>query len=454
MSNGTGMKMHFRDHQPDDQMLLPPSFADLLPKEHEVFFVRETVLRADLSQIYNSYTSTKGQPPYQPMMMVAILLYAYMRGVRSARKIERMLYEDIPMRYLSGNQQPDFWTIANFRKQHLEALAALFAQTVSAAVRANLVRFDDLAVDGTKLRANASKHRAMSYGRLEKEEQRLEEAIAEDLKAAVAEDEAEAKDTDHPKERPDQGGKTGELARAEQRLENVRKAKAELERRAVEREEQRQETVRAQGKKPRPSKQGYQPRAKDQYNFTDPESRIMKDGQGTIIQGYNALAAVDPEHQIIVAANLTNVAPDVGHLPEMTEQAERNTGKRSKRVLTDAGFFKEKNVERLESQGYEVLIPPVRISHMEWRTARAPKGRIPKNLSTKERMLRKLHTKRGKELYKRRETSVEPVFGQIKWGRNLRQLSFRGLAAARASWSFECAVHNLTKMYRAGMAWA
>jgi len=446
------MKTRYRDHQPDDRMLLPPSFADLLPKDHEVFFVRQTVLKADLSQIYDSYTATKGQPPYQPSMMVAILVYAYMRGVRSARKIERMLYEDIPMRYLSGNQQPDFWTIANFRKRHLEALAAFFAQTVAAAVRAHLVRLDDLAVDGTKLRANASKHRAMSYDRLEKEEQRLEAAIAKDLEAAVAEDEAEARE--HPQEPPDQGGQGKERERAEQRLEHVREAKAELERRAVEREEHRQAAVRAEGKSPRPSKQGGRPRARDQYNFTDPESRVMKDGQGTIIQGYNAQAAVDPGNQIIVAATLTNVAPDVGHLPLMVAQAQWNTGRPAKRILADAGFFSEKNVKGLESQGYEVLIPPVRISHMQWRTAKAPRGRIPKSLTTKERMLRKLHTKRGKELYKRRETSVEPVFGQIKWARNLKQLSFRGLATAKASWLFECAVHNLMKMHRAGIAWA
>ncbi len=433
-------------------MLLPPSFADLLPKEHEVFFVRQTVLEADLSQIYGAYTATKGQPPYQPSMMVGILLYAYMRGVRSARKIERMLYEDIPMRYLSGNQQPDFWTIANFRKRHLEALAGFFAQTVAAAVRGDLVPLDDLAVDGTKLRANASKHRAMSYDRLEKEEKRLQEAIAKDLKAAVAEDEAEAKE--QHKEPPDQGDKAEDLAMAEKRLESVQKAKQELERRAVEREEKRQAAVRAEGKTPRPSKTGGRPRAGDQYNFTDPESRVMKDGQGTIIQGYNAQAAVDPENQIIVAANLTNVAPDVGHLPDMVEQAHRNTGRQSKRVLADAGFFSERNVKGLEDQGYEVLIPPVRISHMQWRTAKAPRGRIPKNLTTKERMLRKLHTKRGKELYKQRETSVEPVFGQIKWARNLKQIPFRGLAAAKASWLFECAVHNLTKMYKAGIAWA
>jgi len=446
------MKTRFRDHQPDDPMLLPPSFADLLPKGHEVFFVRETVLKADLSQIYRSYTSTKGQPPYQPSMMVGILLYAYLRGVRSSRKIERMLYEDIPMRYLSGNQQPDFWTIAHFRKRHLEALAALFAQTVAAAVRADLVGLEDLAVDGTKLRANASKHRAMSYERLQKEEQRLEAEIAEDLKAAVAEDEAEAREK--RKDPPASGGTGQGRPRARQRLENVRRAKAELEKRAAEREENRQAAVRAAGKTPRPSKLGGKPRARDQYNFTDPESRVMKDGQGTIIQGYNGQAAVDRKHQIVVAATLTNHAPDVGHLPEMVEQAEQNTGRRAKHVLGDAGYYCEKSVKWIEERGQEPFIPPVRISHMQWRTAKAPRGRPPKNLTTKERMLRKLHTNRGKEIYKRRETSVEPVFGQIKWARDLKQLSFRGLANARASWLFECAVHNLIKMYRAGIAWA
>jgi len=434
-------------------MLLPPSFADLLPKEHEVFFVRETVLKADLSQIYGSYTATKGQPPYQPSMMVALLLYAYIRGVRSARKIERMLWEDIPMRYLSGNQQPDFWTIAYFRKRHLDALAEFFAQTVVAAQRAQLVKLDDLAVDGTKLRANASKHRAMSYGRLEQEEKRLQEVIAEDLKAAVAEDEAEAR-TEHPKDPPDKGGKAKELAIAEERLETVREAKQELERRAVEREEKRQAAVRARGATPRHSATDVKPKAKDQINFTDAESRVMKDGQGTFIQGYNAQAAVDAETQIIVAADLTNVAPDVGHLPDLIDQVRRNIGRLPKRVLADAGYYSEANVKDIERQRCEPLIPPERISHMQWRTTKAPKGRIPKNLSTKQRMIRKLHTKRGKELYKRRETSVEPIFGQIKWNRNLRQISFRGLANAKASWLFECAVHNLIKMYKAGIAWA
>jgi transposase len=292
----------------------------------------------------------------------------------------------------------------------------------------------------------------MSYGRLEKEEQRLAAVIAEDLKAAVAEDEAEAKERRKGPKGP--GGEPEDRKLAEQRLENVRKAKAELEQRAQEREENRQAAVRAKGKKPRPSKQGGKPKAGDQYNFTDPESRVMKDGQGTIIQGFNAQAAVDCQSQIIVAATLTNVAPDVGHLQEIVDQAERNTGRRAKHILADAGYFSEKNVQWIEGRGQEALIPPVRISHMQWRTAKAPRGRPPKNLTTKERMLRKLHTKRGKELYKRRETSVEPVFGQIKWARNLRQLSFRGLAKAKASWLFECAVHNLSKMYRAGIAWA
>jgi transposase len=180
----------------------------------------------------------------------------------------------------------------------------------------------------------------------------------------------------------------------------------------------------------------------------------MKDGQGTIIQGYNGQAAVDCKSQIIVAATLTNVAPDVGHLPEIVEQAEHNTGQRAKHVLADAGYFSEKNVKLIEDRGQEALIPPERISHMQWCTAKAPRGRPPKNLTTKQRMMRKLHTKRGKELYKRREISVEPVFGQIKWARNLKQLSFRGLAKAKASWLLECAVHNHKKMYAAGIAWA
>lgn len=243
-----------------------------------------------------------------------------------------------------------------------------------------------------------------------------------------------------------------ELADRKKRLEAIRRAKAELEEEARQREAQRQEGARKKGKKPRLPKKPVVPKDRAQYNFTDPEFRIMKNSDKAFIQAYNAQAAVDAETQIVVAADLTNQAADSPHRPELVRQAEVNTGDRPKEVSADAGYCSEENLFMLDAQGIEAFIPPDKIKHTAWRTLTPPRGPIPKSLDPKGRMRRKLRTRRGREHYRLRQQSVEPVFGQIKWNRGLHQLLLRGLEAARDSWRFECAVHNLLKMRTAAMA--
>lgn len=445
----------FRPYNLDQLYLLPPSLKEWLPPDHLVYFISDAVDQLDLSAIYRSYDNPKGYPPYNPTMMVKVLFYAYCRGIRSSRRIERALYEDVAMRVLSGNQQPDHWTIAAFRRRHLEALGELFVQTVKLARDAGLVRLGHVALDGTKIKANASRHQAMSYGRMKREEERLQQEIDRYFR------EAEAIDREEDRRYGDRRGDElpPELADARRRLEVIRKAKAALEEEARRRAElekgERPQGAADEGKKRRCPKESKppEPPEKAQRNFTDPESRIMKSSEGSFVQAYNAQAAVDAESQIIVAADLTNQAADSPHLIPLVEQVEGNTGRRPKEVSADAGYWSEANVTALAVQGIEAFIPPDKVRHSEWRQFNPPRGRIPANLSLKERMRRKLRTRRGRERYRLRQTSVEPVFGQIKEGRGLRQFLLRGLAPNRAMWRFDCAVHNLLKLFRAGVNW-
>lgn len=432
--------------------MFPPSPRDWLPADHPVHFIDEVVEELDLSAILDDYREKRGQPPYNPVMMVKILIYGYWRGIRSSRKLERALYEDVGFRFLSGNQQPDFWTIAAFRRRHHEALGELFAQTVRLAQKAGLVKLKHVAVDGTKIKANAFKHSAMSYEYMAKEEERLKKEIEQYLKEVEETDRAE--DRKFGKRR--RGDELPEHLRdPAKRLEAIRRAKAELEaearRKAEEGQEKRQDELTpgqaGKGRKKKAQKEGPSPKA--QYNFTDPDSRIMLSSDKAFIQAYNAQAAVDAETQIIVAAELTNQAADAPHLLPLITQVEANTGSRPKEVSADAGYYSDANLQKLAQLGIEAFIPPDKVRHSEWRDAKSPRGRMPKGLSLRERMRRKLKTKHGRERYKLRQTSVEPVFGQIKEDRGLRQFLLRGLEKVRSSWRFDCAVHNLIKLFRA-----
>ena len=443
----------FRDYQPHQVYLLPPAPQDWLPKGHLVYFLDEVVEQLDLSAIYADYQNSRGQPPYDPTMMVKVWLYAYSRGIRSSRKVERAVQEDIGFRFLAGNQGPKFWALNHFRTRHRKALGELFVQTVRLAERTGLVKLKHVAVDGTKLKANASKHSAMSYARMQREEKRLREEIEQYLR--------ECDDVDREEDERFGEDRRGDelpehLRTREQRLEAIRRAMAELEAEAREKAQAEQEARRteaeAEGREfhPRKDPEDVKPSPKAQRNFTDPESRIMKSSSDGFVQAYNAQLLVDAGSQIVVATDLTAEPVDTQHLPQLLAQAHANIGRRPTQVSADAGYWSAANLQAIEEIGAEAFVPPDKVKHSEWRAAKPPRGRIPKNITPDDLMRRKLRTRRGRACYKLRQTNVEPVIGQIKEGRQLRQVLHRGREKVRALWRFDVAVHNLLKLYRAG----
>lgn len=445
----------YRDYQPDQDFLLPPSLKDWLAEGHPAYFICEVVDRMDLSEILAHYEKEeRGQPPYHPRMMTKVLLYAYCMGVRSSRKMAKHLEENVAFRVLAANNQPDFRTISDFRKIHLERLKKLFVQVLRLCQKAGLVKLGYVALDGTKVKANASKHKAMSYGRMCEAEKELEEEVKKLLAEAQRIDEEEDKlyGVDCRGDELPQ-----ELARRETRLEKIKEAKAALEaearRKAEECHSEAEPTVEGlppRRKRGRPPKtERGKPEARAQYNFTDPESRIMKDGDKAYVQAYNALAAVDGANQIIVGCEVSDNPADSVSTVEMVEQVENNCGKKPRRVLADAGHFSEHNVVTLEEQGIDVYISPAKQRHTQ-KAQPAPRGRIPPGLSVKEKMRRKLRTKKGRETYAKRKWIVEPPFGQIKEARGIRRFLLRGKRKVTGEWSLISTTHNLLKLYVSG----
>jgi transposase len=430
------MAKTFRPYEPDQMLLMPPSLADWVPEDHLARFVRDVVEDLDLTAIERTYAEERGYPPYHPRMMVGVLLYAYATGTYSSRKIARRLVEDVAMRFLAAGNQPDFRTLSDFRKRHSAALAALFTQVLRLCRRAGLVKLGQVAIDGTRLKANASKHKAMSYGRMVEQEAVLQAEIAELLRRAEQAD----RDED-ARYGPDRRGDElpAELARRESRLQKIREAKAALE------AEAREQAQRA-GKDPTPAI----PPPKAQRNFTDPESKIQKTSDG-FIQGYNAQAAVDGHAQVIVAQTVTPRAADVSHLTPLVTTIGRTLHQRPRQVLADAGYCSEENLRALEDKGVDAYIATSRQKHTDWQ-APAPRGRPPGNLTRRERMARKLRTLAGRAVYACRKAIVEPVFGQIKHARGFRQFLRRGVMAVQQEWALICTVHNLLKLHRAAAA--
>jgi len=444
----------FKAYDTHQSYLLPPSPREWLPADHLAYFIDNVVDQLDLCEVFASYEGTKGQPPYHPQMMVKVWLYGYCVGIRSSRRLERALHEDVGFRMLSGNQQPDYWTLSEFRRRHLGALRGLFLQTVRLAQRAKLVKLGQVAIDGTKLKANASKHKAMSYSRMEKEEKRLREEIRRYFEEVETTDRAE--DERYGSKRGDELPE--HLKTEKERLDVIRNAMAQLEeearQKAAAEQQKRQEKANKEGRTyhPRKDPKDAKPAPKAQRNFTDPDSRIMKNADKAFIQGYNAQAAVDVDSQIIVAAQLSNQAADGPHLVGMVEQVEQSTGRRPQEVLADAGYFSEDNVTTLRKRGMSVLIPPERVRRRQWRErCTPPTSPPPKDSSVSEWMRYRLKLPENRERYRKREQSVEPVFGQIKQARGLRQFLLRRLDKVSAMWQLECAAHNLLKLYRAGV---
>ncbi len=394
--------------------------------------------------------------------MLKLVIYGYANGICSSRKLEQATHRDVAVRMLCAGQHPDYRSIARFRARHLEALSELFVQALRLCAEAGLVKLGRLALDGTKLRANASRHKAMSYERMTKKETELEAEIAE-LRARTRALLAEAAATDAAEDErfglDNRGDELpDELARRESRLARLREAKAALEAEAREREERRRADMAAEGRTPRTPLRGrdpFVPKPSDQRNFTDPESKIMKASDGAFHQSYNGQAVVDSEAQVIVAAELSNLAPDTPQLQGALDQLDENLAEieaelpEGAALTADAGYFSEENVVTTEAHGLDPHIATGRHKHSDPPPV-APRGPIPADATPKQRMARKLKTKRGRTVYARRKTIVEPVFGQMQTVQSARQLLLRGEAAARAQWRFHCAVHNLLKLHRAG----
>jgi transposase len=450
----------YRPYTPKQSFLLPPSPLEWVPEGHLCRFILDIVEELDLSAIEGHYErEARGYPPYDPRMMTGLLLYAYCVGVASSRKIERRCYEDVAFRVVSGNQQPDHSRVNEFRRLHLRALEGLFVQVLGMCQAEGLVKLGQVALDGTKMRANASKHKAMSYERMKKEDVRLRAKVRELLQAA--EDADAEEDARFGKDR--RGDELpAELARAEGRRERIRKAlkalTAEAKVSAAAAEEAAvapdgDEEPPADGTTPLPSHQvpttkTGTPTPGAQRNFTDGESRIMKTGDG-FVQGYNSQVVVDEAHQIIVAQAVTNQPPDVQHFIPMLEQTMTNCGASPAVTTADSGYFSETNVAWGMNQGLDPHIATGRRGHDD--PMPRVRGRPPRDETLKQWMTRKLATQRGAKLYSRRKVIVEPVFGQTK-NRGFRGFLLRGLNKVRGEWALITLTHNLLKLHRALVA--
>jgi transposase len=462
------MAKTFRPYTLDQQLLLPPDLRAWLPEGHLALYVSDVVDALDLSAILRVYAAAdpRGGVPYHPAMLVKLLVYAYCIGMPSSRRIERATHEDVPMRVLAGDQHPDHDTIAAFRQRHLSALAGLFVQVLQLCQRAGLVKLGHVALDGTKLQANASKHKAMSYGRMTETEQRLTREVEALLAEAAACDAAE--DRQYGKGR--RGDELpAELARRESRLVKIREAKAALEAEARARAEQDAEAARAKvaerarqeqatGKRPGgrapavPDPETAEPEATAQRNFTDPESRIMRDGATkSFVQGYNVQAAVDRHAQVIVATGVTQAATDVQQLVSMFERVHANTGQWPTVGTADAGYFSAANVTAAALGAVDLYIPPDKQPHGPRAPSHLPSEPPATAAATaRTRMREKLATDAGHAHYKQRKAVVEPVFGQVKERRGFRRFGVRGLAKVSAEWDLICLTHNVLKLFRVG----
>jgi transposase len=442
------MSKHFRPWKIDETHLLPPSVQDCVAEDHLsrliVSLVRESL---DLSEIAGSYTSGLGQPPFDPHMMTGLLLHSYASGLYSSRRIARATVERADFMMIVAGDPPDFRTISEFRRRHRKGLAGLFVQVLRLAEKAGLVKLGHVALDSAKIKANASKHKAMSYERMKKREGELKAEVDRWLNAAEAADREEDRLF---------GAKRGDelpdwVADKQKRLEKIRQAKAEFEaeaKAAAQAEKRRrrkaEETRKAEGRKkngktPAPPK--LEPAGTAQRNFTDPESRVLltKDGY---IQGYNAQAAVDAEAQIIVAHELTNSMSDHDQLALLMDGIQHNLGRKPKEASADAGYCSEENLAALADRDVRAYIATGRAKH-------------PAQINRKiggpltQAMRDKLKRAGWRSRYRLRKQIVEPVFGQIKQARGFRQFLLRGVEKARAEWAMICTAHNLTKLARA-----
>jgi transposase len=426
------MAKTYRPYVPEQDLLLPPSLREWLPEDHLAFFVSDLVDHVDLSAITAVYEDEeRGYPPYHPVMLTKVLVYAYCVGVFASRRIQRRLVEDVAFRVLAAGNAPDFRTIADFRKTHLAALTGLFEQVLHLARDVGTLRVGRVAIDGSKIKANASKHKAMSYGRMQEKRKHLRDEVQALLAQAEAADAAE--DAEYGTDR--RGDELpAELQRRESRLARIREATRALKARAKDEAAAKGEPV--ESAKPDP---------KAQYNFTDPESRIMKGPDG-FMQGYNVQVAVD-EQQLIVGQGVTQDTNDKKQLLPMITTIAEQAGLVPTHVLADAGYCSEENLAAMAETPIDAYISTRKQKHGE-RPGPCPRGPLPTTATIIDRMSRKLLTKVGAAIYARRKAMVEPVLGQIKQARGFRQFLLRGVEKVRGEWSLICTTHNILKLYR------
>lgn len=445
------MSKGFRAWKIDDVQLLPASVQDYVPGDHLsrliVSLVRESL---DLSAIIGSYSSGLGQPPFDPRLMTALLLHGYASGLYSSRRIAKATVERADFMMIVAGDPPDFRTVSEFRRRHLKALSGLFVQVLQLAEKAGLVKLGHVALDGTKIKANASKHKAMSYDRMKKREAELKAEVDGWLKAAEAADREEDAlygdrgGDEMPDWVADKHKRLGKIRQAKAELEAEARAAAEVELKARAEAEARRQ---AEGRK-KPGKPAAPPKAepdgKAQRNFTDPESRILKTKDG-YIQGYNAQAAVDGAHQIIVAQTLTNCSSDQAQLAPLLDGIRTNLGTNPDEVSADAGYCSDANLRTIIRRRIEGYIATGRQKH-------GTKSATAKKLSRAGSLIAKMSTKLKRaghrSRYRLRKQIVEPVFGQIKQARGFRQFLLRGIEKVSAEWALICTAHNLSKLAR------
>ena len=451
MDNAT----RFRPYEPDQLLLLPADLKEWLPEDDLVYFLLDVVGQLDLSPIYQSYDGSQGgQPPYDPRLMVSLLLYGYCVGVVSSRQLEKATYHSVPFRILSAGQHPDHDTIAAFRQRHLAALAGLFVQVLRLCQKAGLVKLGHVSLDGTKVQANASKHKAMSYGRMEKKAAQLREEVDELLAQAAAVDAEEdgrygqgQRGDELPEDLRFKQSRLAKIEAAKQALEAEARAEAEAQQPEYEAKKAAWEG-RGRGGRP-PKEPRPEPGPKQQRNFTDPESRIMP-AKGSFVQGYNCQVAVDEEAQVIIAAHVTQRCNDKQEVVPLLEQIKVNTDGQTPRLCSaDSGYFSEDNIQALEADHVDPYIATGRQAHGDDKPLPV-RGRIPKQATVKQRMTRKLHTLKGRATYSKRKHIVEAPFGQIKEARGFRRFSLRGLEQVNFEWDLVCLTHNLLKLFRNG----
>jgi transposase len=434
------MSKTFRPWLIDQPQLLPASVEDFVPPDHVAHFVRDLVReQLELSAIFDSYVELRGYPPFDPRMMTALLLYGYSRGVYSSRRLARGCEERVDFMAVTAMNRPDFRTISEFRRRHQVALAGLFVQVLRLCQEAGLVELGHVALDGTKMKANASKHKAMSYGRMKKREAELAAEVDGWLQAAEAADAEE--DALHGADR--RGDETPDwMADKQKRLAKIREAKAALEAEAkAQAEEKAKQPKRYRGGR-KPKRGPGTPSDKAQRNFTDPESRIMK-GRDGFVQAYNAQAVVDTKAQVIVAHGLTDCAVDNGQLVPMIDAVIANTGQKPAQMSADSGYCSEANIAAMDERGIEAFIATGRQKHGQ---ATANGSKASRKGPKVEQMRERLRQGGFENPYRLRKQTVEPVFGQIKHARGFRQFLMRGLNKVTAEWAMLCTVHNILKL--------